>query len=82
MARGWTVEHISWTNPGRVSCADLRPPPIVDFPSIITTDLNLWMSVMAADKPLGPEPITTASYVFFDGMVFIFIVSLDGISFS
>src|SRR5215471_11675053 len=48
--------------PGNVSSAERTPPPTVGLASNTTTDLPACASVIAAASPLGPVPITTASY--------------------
>ena len=59
---GCTAEQTSWTNPGRVSSAERVPPPTVSAPSTTSTERPAWARVMAAARPLGPAPTTTASY--------------------
>ena len=49
--------------PGRVSSDDLSPPPMVDCASRSTVLSPALASVMAAARPLGPEPTTMASGV-------------------
>src|SRR5207248_8642418 len=48
--------------PGKVSSAERAPPPIVAFASQTTTEHPARASVIAAARPFGPEPTTTASY--------------------
>src|SRR5712691_1668258 len=48
--------------PGKVRASVRVPPPIVLSPSMTRTDLPARASVMAAARPLGPEPTTTASH--------------------
>jgi len=60
-ARAWTVEQMSWTNPGSVSSADRHDPPTVAAPSRTSTDRPARASSMAAHSPLGPAPMTIAS---------------------
>src|SRR5579871_4191566 len=61
IANGWTAEQTSWVKPGKVSCADLVPPPIVGCASRTVTRSPAPASVIAAVSPFGPEPITNAS---------------------
>src|SRR5438105_2436296 len=61
-ASGCTAEQMSWTKPGNVSSADRAPPPMVGSASNTNMAQPCWASVIAAAKPLGPEPITMASY--------------------
>ena len=56
-----TAEHTSCTYPGSVSSAERVPPPIVSACSSTSTDRPACASAMAAARPLGPEPTTTAS---------------------
>ena len=60
--RGWIAEQTSWTKPGSVSSALRVPPPGVAWPSTTSTRRPVRAIVMAATSPLGPEPMTTASY--------------------
>ena len=55
-------EQMSCEKPGKVNGNDRQAPPIVDCASITSTDIPAVASVIAADSPLTPEPITTASY--------------------
>ena len=55
------AEQTSWTYPGRVSSAERAPPPIVSLASSTVTSQPRRARVMAAAKPLGPEPTTTPS---------------------
>src|SRR6266567_9453174 len=48
-------------NPGSVSSADRAPPPTVSRASKTQTDQPARAISMAAAKPFGPEPTTTAS---------------------
>ena len=50
-------------NPGSVSSSDRVAPPIVVSASKTRTERPARARVMAAARPLGPEPITTASSV-------------------
>src|SRR5687768_6507474 len=61
-ARGWTALQISWTTPGWVSSAERIPPPIVDSASKTATLRPVRAIVIAAARPFGPLPTTTASY--------------------
>src|SRR5438132_1695642 len=54
-------EQTSCTNPGRVSSAERTPPPITSDASITCTDRPARARVMAAARPFGPAPTTTAS---------------------
>src|SRR5207248_391831 len=56
------VEQTSWTTPGNVSAADRHDPPTVSAPSRTSTDCPARASSIAAHSPLGPEPMTMASY--------------------
>src|SRR5579863_905134 len=47
---------------GKVSSPVRVPPPILSLPSITSTERPDCASVIAAARPFGPEPITTASY--------------------
>ena len=58
---GWNAEQTSWRNPGRVSAAERQPPPIVSFASSTDTDSPSRASAIAAERPFGPAPTTTAS---------------------
>src|SRR5688572_3707310 len=58
------AEHTSCTKPGKVSPCDRIPPPTVSLPSTSNTDSPVCCSRMAAAKPFGPEPTTTASKSF------------------
>src|SRR6266850_7154511 len=60
-AIGWNAEHTSWTKPGRVSAAERVPPPISSFASYTVTDRPERAIAIAAAKPFGPAPTTTAS---------------------
>src|SRR5947207_14477306 len=66
-ASGCTAEQTSCKKPGRVSSAERAPPPIVAFASQTRTEHPARASVIAAARPFGPEPTTTASYA--NGMV-------------
>ena len=55
------AEQTSCKKPGKVNSAVLKPPPMVSFPSINKTDKPDCCKVIAAAKPLGPDPTTTAS---------------------
>src|SRR5947207_14409658 len=61
-ASGCTAEQTSCKKPGSVSSAERAPPPIVAFASQTTTEHPARASVIAAARPFGPEPTTTASY--------------------
>src|SRR5438552_11845617 len=56
-----TAEQTSCTKPGRVSSADLQPPPTVRSASKTVTFHPACASAIAAARPFGPEPITIAS---------------------
>src|SRR5205085_7777796 len=58
---GWTAEQTSCMKPGSVSSAERTPPPIVAFASNTTTLHPAWARTMAALRPFGPDPTTTAS---------------------
>ena len=62
IARGWMAEQMSCTNPGKLQFADRKPPPIWSFASSRRTCRPSRASVIAAARPLGPEPTMTASY--------------------
>src|SRR5215472_8756684 len=47
--------------PGRVSSAERTPPPAVSAPSSSSTDQPACANLIAAARPLGPEPTTMAS---------------------
>src|SRR5579859_1325651 len=59
------AEQTSCTKPGRVSSIEREPPPIVSLASYTMTDLPARAMVIAAARPFGPAPITTASYFCF-----------------
>ena len=61
-AIGCTAEQTSCTNPGSVNSADRAPPPIVSAPSYTVTAQPARASTIAAARPFGPEPITTARF--------------------
>src|SRR6266480_2824919 len=48
--------------PGSVSSAERAPPPIVALASNTSTEHFARARVIAAARPFGPEPTTTASY--------------------
>src|SRR5579863_8519345 len=54
---------MSCTKPGKVSSIEREPPPMVSFASNTITDRPVRAIVMAAARPFGPPPTTTASYV-------------------
>jgi hypothetical protein len=58
---GWIDEQTSWTKPGSVSSAERTPPPMVSSASRTSIRRPARASVIAAAKPFGPEPTTTAS---------------------
>src|SRR6266511_3857038 len=60
--RAMTVEQTSWRKPGSSSSSVRRPPPWTASRSRTSTDMPASASVIAAARPLGPEPTTTASY--------------------
>src|SRR4051812_8266225 len=60
-AMGWTAEQMSCRQPGRVNAAVRHPPPIVGAASKTFTRSPALARTMAADRPLGPAPTTTAS---------------------
>src|SRR5690606_33058494 len=62
MANGWTLAQTSCTHPASVSSSLRSPPPGVSAPSSTSTDRPASATVIAAARPFGPEPITTASY--------------------
>ena len=62
MPSGWIAEHTSCTKPGSVSSALRVPPPGVGWPSTTRTRRPVRAIVIAATSPLGPDPMTTASY--------------------
>ncbi len=67
MARGCIAEQTSWTKPGRVSSAERIPPPTDSLASQTKTERPALARVIAAARPLGPDPTITASYsLFFD----------------
>ena len=55
------AEQMSWRNPGSVSSLVRVPPPGVSLASSTVTEAPAAARVMAAVRPLGPEPTTTAS---------------------
>ena len=59
---GCTAEQTSWRKPLRVSAALRNPPPAVSRASTISTEWPACAKAIAAHSPLGPEPITIASY--------------------
>src|SRR5205814_6811935 len=60
-ASGWTAEQTSCTKPCRVSSAERAPPPMVALASSTHTEHPACASVIAAARPFGPDPTTTAS---------------------
>ena len=52
---------MSWTKPGSVSSAERDPPPIVSAASSTRTERPARARAIAAARPFGPEPTTTAS---------------------
>src|SRR5687767_10961589 len=60
-ASGWIAEQTSCTKPGSVSSAERAPPPISSFASYTATELPARAIWIAAARPLGPAPTTTAS---------------------
>src|SRR6266540_3755972 len=60
-AMGWIAEQTSCTKPGSVSSAERAPPPISSFASYTATEWPARAIWMAAARPLGPAPTTTAS---------------------
>src|SRR5918997_2142710 len=64
LASGWIAEQTSWTKPFRVSSAERTPPPTVSSASRTRTDRPSRARVIAAARPFGPEPTTTASGIF------------------
>src|SRR6476620_10998502 len=60
-ANGCTAEYTSCTKPGRVSCAELAPPPTLPIASKTVTLRPARARAIAADRPLGPAPTTIAS---------------------
>ena len=50
--------------PGSVISSVRIPPPIVSACSRTSTERPAWASEIAAARPFGPEPTTTASYPF------------------
>src|SRR5262249_38092818 len=55
------AEQRSWTKPGRVSSAERVPPPSLEAASSTRTERPARARVMAAARPLGPAPTTTAA---------------------
>ena len=60
-ASGWIAEHTSWRYPGSVSSAVAVPPPTCSDRSHTSTERPARASSMAAARPFGPAPTTTAS---------------------
>src|SRR6266508_3232375 len=60
-AIGWIAEQTSCTKPGSVSSAERAPPPISSFASYTATEWPARAIWMAAARPFGPAPTTTAS---------------------
>src|SRR5688572_19029537 len=60
-ASGWIAEQTSCTKPGSVSSAERAPPPISLLLSYTATECPARAIWMAAARPLGPAPTTTAS---------------------
>src|SRR5205823_13681009 len=60
-AIGWIAEQTSCTKPGNVNSALRVPPPMVGSASWTRTRRPARASSMAAERPLGPLPTTTAS---------------------
>jgi hypothetical protein len=48
--------------PGSVNSADRVPPPICDAASKIVVRYPARVSSIAAVRPLGPDPMTTACF--------------------
>ena len=59
---GCTAEQKSCLKPGKVNSWVRVPPPIVSAASTTNTLAPLRASSIAAESPLGPEPIIIASY--------------------
>src|ERR1035437_7287382 len=57
------AEQMSWTKPGTVSSAEREPPPTVSAASTSSTERPAWARRMAAARPFGPAPTTTASHL-------------------
>src|SRR5262245_1198795 len=53
---------MSWTKPGSVSSSDRMPPPTVSFLSNTQTERPARANSIPAARPLGPDPMTVASY--------------------
>ena len=53
--------HTSCTNPGRVNSAERMPPPTLEAASKRATERLALARVIAAARPFGPLPTTTAS---------------------
>src|SRR5688500_9446312 len=60
-ASGWMAEQTSWTKPGSVRAAERAPPPMSWLASYTATEWPARAIWMAAARPLGPAPMTTAS---------------------
>ena len=57
---GWTAENVSWRKPGSVSSSVRTAPPGRSAASSTVTAWPASASRMAAARPLGPAPMTTA----------------------
>src|SRR5581483_8629817 len=57
---GWIAEQTSWRKPGSVSSSVRMPPPIVGSASWTRTSSPARARVIAAARPFGPDPTTTA----------------------
>src|SRR5262249_7205942 len=57
---GRMAAHRSWTKPGRVNSKERAPPPGCSSASSTATDHPARATVIAAARPFGPAPTTTA----------------------
>src|SRR5438445_399763 len=59
----WRLRLLSPAS-GTPFSAERAPPPIVEFASRTRTEYLTRARVIAAARPFGPDPTTTASYLF------------------
>ena len=59
-AAGYTAENVSWRKPGSVSSSVRTAPPGLSAASSTVTGCPFSASRIAAARPFGPAPITTA----------------------
>ena len=60
-AAGYTAENVSWRKPGSVSSCVATAPPARSQDSSTSTRQPERAIVIAAARPFGPDPTTSAS---------------------